>query len=168
MKNILIVFLSLLYSFVSYSQIIFVDSSAVDGMNTGESWENAFTDLQEAMEISVYGQEVWVARGTYYPTANQERAIYFQLKNGVKLIGGFEGNEAEIGQRDWEENPTVLNGDIGIPGDSTDNSYTLIYAAFTDTTTTVDGLYFEHGNADNDSVIIFLCKSQEKMAEQYI
>jgi len=40
---------------------------AATGNNTGESWVNAFTDLQAAMDCATAGKEIWVAQGTYLP-----------------------------------------------------------------------------------------------------
>ena len=38
------------------------------GANNGSSWIDAYTDLQDALSTASYGDEIWVATGTYYPT----------------------------------------------------------------------------------------------------
>ncbi|MCP4123618.1 MAG: hypothetical protein GY751_17845, partial [Bacteroidetes bacterium] len=102
----------------SFSQIIYVDASA-SGTNTGTNWTDAFTDLQDALVSAQAGDEVWVAQGTYYPTPDTSRMIYFEVPKGVALYGGFSGTESSLEERDWLAHETVLSGDIGLPGDST-------------------------------------------------
>src|ERR1044072_8249072 len=84
---------------------IFVDASAA-GANNGTSWANAFTDLQSALAIATPSNEIWVAAGTYKPTATADRTISFAMKNGVGIYGGFDGTEAQRGQRDPAVNVT--------------------------------------------------------------
>jgi len=133
-------------------QVIYVNSTAAGG-NNGTSWEDAYTSLQGALAASQAGDSLWVATGTYFPTADSDRTAYFELKNGVKLFGGFDGTEAGIEGRDWEANATVLSGDIGTPGDSTDNSYTILYMTGVDTTALVDGFFFTGGGASGSGGI---------------
>ena len=134
-------------------QTLYVKKSAV-GSNSGTSWEDAYTDLQMALQQAEAGDEIWVAAGTYYPTEDADRSQRFELPNGVKLYGGFTGVETSLDERDWEQNPTILSGDIGVPGDSTDNSYNIMYMMDVDTGTVVDGFYFIGGQADMISDIV--------------
>jgi hypothetical protein len=96
---------------------IHVDSTA-DGIGDGSSWENAFPSLQAALASAPTGAEIWVAAGTYYPddgpglTAGNP-AHTFHPGQGVKLYGGFAGNETLAAQRDPKRNRTILSGDIG-------------------------------------------------------
>jgi Secretion system C-terminal sorting domain/SprB repeat len=147
MKNIFFLLFCLIPYF-AFSQIIYVDSSAVSGQNTGADWNNAYTDLQDALSIATEGNEIWVAKGTYFPTNDTNREIYFELPNNVVLLGGFEGTETNSDQRDWEQNKTKLSGDIGVEGDSLDNSYTVLYAIDTGSNTKLDGFIIERGNAN--------------------
>ncbi len=120
------------------------------------SWATATPYLQDALDAAQFGDAIWIAAGTYKPDASGNRNVSFLLKNGVGLYGGFAGFETELEQRDWEANPTVLSGDIGAPGDSTDNSYCILYAAKTGFSTRIDGLVIEAGNAGNpDNVNVF-------------
>lgn len=137
---------------VAFGQVIYVDSSAT-GLNTGISWDNAFNDLQNALAIAQAGDSIWVVQGTYFPTDNLDRTISFNIPSGVKLFGGFQGSESNLQERDWDLYPTILSGDIGGVGDSTDNSYTVVYTEVHDTLTQVDGFIICDGNADDDEAV---------------
>ena len=57
---------------------------------------SAFKYIQEALAVCVYGDEIYVSEGTYFPDANDlnldgtnDRIATFNLANGVKLLGGF-------------------------------------------------------------------------------
>ncbi len=118
------------------------------GANTGQSWADAFTDLQSALQLAQAGDEVWVAEGTYWPTTTTDRNISFEPKSGVQLYGGFAGTETSLDERDWDQYPAILSGDIGQPGDSTDNSYTVMYLHEPDSSTVLDGFTLRDGTAD--------------------
>ncbi len=100
--------------------------------------------LQEALGFSESGDEIWVAQGTYKPGASGDPNAIFQLKNGVGLYGGFDGTEAAREDRDWENNATVLSGDLN--GDDgpdfanlLENSYSVVSGGGTDNTAVLDG-----------------------------
>jgi hypothetical protein len=126
----------------------FYVNHATTGMNNGTSWTNAFTKLQPALAAAMPGDEIWVAQGTYLPTEDTNRDSSFSLPSGVRLYGGFGGTETDLDQRDWTGHPTILSGDIGVPGDSTDNSYTILYMDNPDSLTVLDGFRFRHGIAN--------------------
>ena len=63
---------------------IYVNQNAT-GLNNGTSWTDAFVDLQGAIGISVFGDEIWVAAGVYKPTPLTSRSISFSIKNGTSL-----------------------------------------------------------------------------------
>jgi hypothetical protein len=135
----------------------YVRAGATPGENAdGKTWATAFPDLQLALRTARSGDEVWIARGIYTPTADKDRNKRFELSSGIKLYGGFAGTETSLGQRDWTANPTILSGDIGLPNDSTDNSYTILYVARATGDTRIDGLIVERGVANNpDDVNVF-------------
>ncbi|MBX2926354.1 MAG: hypothetical protein KF852_00845 [Saprospiraceae bacterium] len=122
------------------------------GARDGSSWANAFQRLEDAIAIARPGDSIWVARGTYYPTTGTNRETYFELKNGVVLLGGFGGFETEYEQRTPEAYETILSGDIGTPGAFEDNSYHVLYCIGADSSTFIDGFTIRGGNADASGV----------------
>ncbi|MES2619750.1 MAG: T9SS type A sorting domain-containing protein [Bacteroidota bacterium] len=125
--------------------IVYVDSSAT-GANSGTSWANAYTNLQQALLNSVAGNEIWVAKGTYYPS-DTNRLAHFDLKDNVSMYGGFAGNETSLSQRIPNTSETILSGDIGLKGDTADNSCHVLFAHWVYENTVLDGFTVEYGHA---------------------
>ncbi len=139
MKN---VFFFLIFAFVPvlcFPQTILYVRANSTGTQDGKSWQTAFSDLTKAIAEARYGDQIWIAVGTYKPTFNADRGISFELKNGVQWYGGFSGNETAREQRDWQNNVTTLSGEIGQPGRA-DNAYHVVYGKGLDSTTVLDGL----------------------------
>ena len=125
----------------------YVDADATAGANNGTSWANAFTDLQSALVVADPGDEIWVAAGTYKPTSGTNRGACFYLKDYVGIYGGFAGAETSRDQRNCTANVTTLSGDIGAVGQSSDNSYHVVWAMAVHGAT-LDGFTITGGNAD--------------------
>ena len=90
--------------------IIYVST---DGQGDGSSWSNATSKLELATSFSkAFGNKVWVKKGTYYgDTSNPEDAFY--ITDGNHIYGSFEGNEPpdyDLSLRDFDKNPTILDG----------------------------------------------------------
>jgi hypothetical protein len=130
------------------AQTRFYVQASASGLNTGQSWTDAFRNLQNALQIAQAGDQVWVAAGTYYPTDTLNRALSFEPKSGVKVFGGFAGNESSLAERDWAAHSAILSGDIGAAGDSTDNSFNVMYLYQPDSNTVIDGFIMRDGNAN--------------------
>jgi hypothetical protein len=142
----------------AYSGPVYVDYSA-SGNNDGSSWANAFSSLQDALDEVVTGQDIWVAKGTYYPSVEVggmgDRSKAFQMVNGVTIYGGFAGTETATTERtDYsagEINETILSGDIGTIGVNTDNCYHVIHhptGSGINNTAVIDGFSITKGYAD--------------------
>ncbi|MCC5841223.1 MAG: hypothetical protein JJT96_13990 [Opitutales bacterium] len=125
----------------------FVDARAT-GANDGTSWGDAFTALSAALDAATPGDEIWVAAGFYTP--GDDRSDTFQLKPQVAVYGGFSGSETDRSQRnrDPATNGTVLSGDIGVPGDFSDNVYHVVNATGANAATVLSGFTITGGNAD--------------------
>jgi hypothetical protein len=141
-------FLFLFFSAALTAQTRYYVNPAAFGQNNGLTWYDAFTDLHSAFALAQAGDEIWVAEGVYLPSQTGDRSAHFDMLAGVKVYGGFVGTEMDLSQRDWEAHPTVLDGDIGVPGDSTDNTYNLLFLKNPTAGTRIDGLFFRHALAN--------------------
>jgi hypothetical protein len=113
------------------AQTIWHVDAAAPAAGDGTSWATAFDDLQSAFDAATSADRIWVAAGTYHPSArsnpNNPRSARFPLTAALQLYGGFAGNETLLAQRDPALfRHTVLSGDIGVPGDPADNTYRLV------------------------------------------
>ena len=79
---------------------------SVDGNenSNGESWTDA-TTLQHAVEIAPQypSAQIWMKEGVYNVTAS------VNIDN-VAMYGGFDGTEEHLSERDWKNNPVVIDG----------------------------------------------------------
>ncbi len=154
--------------------LVYVDVDAT-GNNDGTSWANAYNNLQDGIDNVSIGGEVWVAEGTYLPTADplddgtDPRRRAFHANFDFKLYGGFDGTETSIGQRDIINHPTILSGDFNQDDVVSGSGYTFVItnnnenakhvmvwvnqsnAAIMDGITIAHGYAREAGNNDNYS-----------------
>ncbi len=161
--------------------ILFVDKSATDGRETGNSWQDAVNGLNTALnwassnwDYETNGAlQIWVADGIYYPTGDPTtRTATFQLSNGVEVFGGFAGYESSLNEREWQTNQTILSGDIDgndntfSPTDDSDsntesasqtdhitgnNSYHVVTGSGTNSTAKLNGFTITGGLADGST-----------------
>jgi len=98
------------------TKIIYVSANAT-GANSGTSWANAYTQFHNALGAANNGDHIWVAKGIYFPSES------FELKEGLKVYGGFTGTETSLTQRNWETNKTILSGDVEHNDVNTDGNF---------------------------------------------
>ena len=166
-RQLLICFLPLviLSSTTLNGQSIHYVKPVASGLGDGSSWTNASGDLQEMIDSSVAGDQVWVSAGVYKPTIDpagntnpaDPRDVTFRLKPGVELYGGFAGTETVLSARDFNSNLSVLSGDIGVVNDQSDNAYHVVLAFPPIGNTfgyTLDGFTIRDGNASTNSSFI--------------
>jgi hypothetical protein len=140
--------------------VLYVQADAA-GAGDGSSWADAYSDLQEALAVAVPGNDIWVAAGTYLPSATSARDATFQLKSGVGLYGGFVGTELLHSERDPATNLTILSGDLkgndpaaiastDLLSESkrSDNSFHVVTGSGADETAVLDGFVITGGNAN--------------------
>ena len=135
--------LALLAAAPAFGAVIYVDLDAT-GTNSGTSWTNAYSDLQNALAASVDGDEIWIAQGVYKPTTTTNTYISFEIDGkAVDLYGGFNGTETARTQRDWNAYPTVLSGAIGSQTDITDNTRKLLNITGVTGALNISGIKFQ-------------------------
>ena len=149
-----------------YVGVLFVDDDAA-GNNNGSNWTDAYTNLQDALNLSanIGVQEIRIAQGVYRPDQGSgnipgDRTATFQLINGVVIKGGFAGvSEVDPDIRDIEIYETILSGDLAdndfdvndpvvLSYEPTriDNSHHVVTGSGTDGTAVLDGVTISSGN----------------------
>ncbi len=69
----------------------------------GTNWLSPFQAIEDAFDAANPGHEIWVKEGTY--------ALYTDMDRPYYLYAGFDGTEILRSERDWENNPTIIDGD---------------------------------------------------------
>ena len=130
--------------------LIYVDDDTGNDDDSGRTWEDALATVEAALDAAEPdGCEIWVAAGWYYPEDGDGRAATFRLRSGVDLYGGFAGTEVLRDERDMLTNRTLLSGDLGTEGDTSDNAYHVVTGA---DDAIIDGFNIEAGRADHPTV----------------
>ena len=145
-----------------------VDADAPSG-GDGTTWASAFPTLQGALDVATANDEIWVAAGTYTPSAlrtpSRPRTASFIIsgtQDGLEIYGGFDGTdgegggarEAERSARAPDANLVILSGDIGTEGEVGDNARNVLFLDGTvgengiTSATVLDGLTVADGYAE--------------------
>lgn len=106
--------------------VIYVNADSPGPTFDGKSWNTAYRRLTDAASAANSADEVWIAKGEYSGPVI--------LKSGVKLFGGFIGNEQSINDRNYMENVTSIMGP----------AYDAVINAAVDSK--IDGLTISKGN----------------------
>jgi predicted outer membrane repeat protein len=123
----------------------FYVNTPATGSNSGRSWQNAYTNLQSAV-CNVCADTIRVAMGIYKPAVTNRDSTFY-IDRPVSLLGGYPttGDPTDQ-QRNPEELPTIISGNIGNPLDSLDNSGNLFVIAGTKDSVIIDGFTIRDGN----------------------
>lgn len=150
------VFLATMLCVPLRAAVIYVRFDAPPG-GDGTSWATAYRQVSPALAASGTNDEIWVARGAYFPdespafpAGNGDRSATFHVQGNRKLIGGFAGTESNSGQRDVALNPTILCGDLDLndgPNYSNlgDNSYNVVDTTGSTALALIDGFVIAGG-----------------------
>lgn len=161
MKQLLPSICLLLVGYFTQAQtIIYVDSAAA-GLDNGTSWVNAYNDLQDALEAAQPNTQVWVAKGSYSPTKNwldvlqdwRSNKKTFKMRPGVRVLGGFNGTETQINQRDWRKNKTRLTAID--PDPTMQTAACVVFFDNLDQTSQLDGFWITDGHTYSGDWLLF-------------
>ncbi|MFK7948468.1 MAG: LamG-like jellyroll fold domain-containing protein [Saprospiraceae bacterium] len=129
---------------VSFATVYYVDDDAAGG-GDGLSWATAYDDLQTAIDAASSGDEIWVAKGIYYPTKDKtgsiplsanDRTKTFYIDKAISIYGNFDGDETSTAERVFTlVNPvtatsadiTILSGNLSTTGENDLNLNGNIY-----------------------------------------
>ncbi len=135
------------------AKIIYVNGAVETTAGSGASWATAYKYLRDALNNSLPTDQIYVAKGTYFPDDDRlngnlfgNRLIAFELV-GQAIYGGFAGTETSLSQRDTALNPTILSGEIWLGLDS-DIRFSSMHVIVMSENSTLDGVTVEGGNAN--------------------
>jgi predicted outer membrane repeat protein len=135
--------------------VIYVDDSALKGLDDGTNWDNAFIRLQDALAIALAGDEIRIAQGTYRPADGPgDRTATFRLVSGAIMQGGYAGLNSDGDDPDAldpQKFLTLLTGDLA--GDDGPNfanyGENSLHVVTASGTTEMRGVIVTGGSADN-------------------
>ena len=126
---------------------------------TGTSWADPYGQLQDALDAAAGDpNQIWVAAGTYYPTADYglvigDRGSHFRMINGVEIYGGFPATGNPVWEdRDPDMYDTILSGDEN-GGSNVDACHHVFYhpaGLALDATAILDGFSITAGNSNQE------------------
>jgi hypothetical protein len=111
-------------------------TQAGGGNLDGSSWDDAWSDVQHALDNVPTTGEIWVAKGIYTPGTTD--IDLYRLIRSVKIYGGFKGSEFDRNNR-LAKGQTVFDG--------VDNRRHIMEIGFSNTMSgppLLDGLKFSH------------------------
>ena len=134
----------------------FVDQNVGGGLYDGSDWKNAFTTVQEALDLASQGDYIWVAEGNYSPYSD---ATYLFDYDSVQIYGGFGGWETKLSERNINAHPTILNGNnntvVTFDGSTRYLNYPPNHPCGLSTANVLDGFTIRNGKAKNGAGILF-------------
>ncbi|MCB0686118.1 MAG: hypothetical protein KDC53_06325 [Saprospiraceae bacterium] len=147
---------------MGFTQTTWYVTESGAGLKDGTSWANATEILQNAIDSSDAGDQIWVAVGTYYPSdsfevngtvGDESRDKTFYIDKNIQLYGGFTGGETDLSERDWSMHSSILHGDIDLNADTSNNSYhIMVINGPIDSSCIIDGFHLVGGNAKGGSL----------------
>ena len=116
---------------------IFVDAGNMNLVQDGDSWDTAYSDLQDALnDVDLApGDQILVAEGIYTPDTI-DPTVSFRMVDGVEVIGGFPEDGGNTSDPLTYE--TILSGDLngddgvdanGNPTNTSENSESVVRSA---------------------------------------
>ena len=103
----------------------------------GLSWNTAKSSISSALSLAVYGTEIWVAEGEYIESTT------INIPEGVRILGGFIGNESKLSERKISPEKTIVSG----------NNVDTIFKCARSSGIHIENLTLIDGNGNNGGAI---------------
>lgn len=132
MKKVLPILIMLLYTLTALGQNIYYVKTDGDDTNDGSSWNNAFASITKAVEVTVGGDEIRVASGTF-----KEANTISVNKKIITLKGGYDTSTSLQNYN----NKTIIDGE---------NNYLILRFQTSTGGATVDNFILQNGNGKVD------------------
>jgi predicted outer membrane repeat protein len=92
----------------AWAAVLRVDGDCTDCGN-GSTWLQPFKTIRGAVDAASDGDEIWVKKLNFTPYAYALESPITVTK-AVSIYGGFAGGETARDQRNWQANPTIVDG----------------------------------------------------------
>jgi len=140
-----------LESRVLLASTLYVDINSPGPAHNGASWDTAHLNPRTRSRSRCRATRfAWLMGHTSRRAARA--AISPSTSRPGELLGGYAGyGTADPDARDIVANQTIFSGDIGTPGNNTDNSVHVVVGSGTDATAVIDGFSITAGNASGSS-----------------
>jgi hypothetical protein len=142
-------------------KVFYADDDAEAG-GDGLSWDSAFGHLQDALDVVIYGDQIWLGSGVYRPDSNKydpagsgDRNSVFALGSGVSIKGGFAGVGAgDPNARDIIGFESILSADLAGDDEAgftnyAENSYHVVSCNDVYSGAVLEGLTIRGGLSDD-------------------
>lgn len=123
---------------------LYVNSQAIAGKKDGTSWADGYLTIHDALKV-IDAKVVKVMGGIYFASDNNEKTESLVVSHLDAIIGGFGVVNNQV-INDPNLFPTIVDGDIGILSDSTDNTFQLLRCSKSNGNILIAGLAFVNGN----------------------
>ncbi len=145
---------SVKYITIGKPKAIYYVNDDATGANNGTSWADAFTNLEDALVAVGAGDEIRVAHGTYKPSASRgctdcsgESDYHFLIDKSISIKGSYNPT---TDMQDFSMGRTILDGDVGVQGDHTDNTHHILVVVG-EVTSTIDGVQIQNAKEESSS-----------------
>ncbi|MBE0537272.1 MAG: right-handed parallel beta-helix repeat-containing protein [Phycisphaerae bacterium] len=126
--------------------VLYVNATAT-GTQDGTSWADAFTTVQQAVNASGAGKEIWIREGTYVLSAPIE------ITKALAIYGGFNGTEAIRDYRNTQKHVVTIDGNA-----------TAANCFIVKANATIDGLTITRGTGSGNGGGLYIDKATATIA----
>ena len=134
-----------------FATVYYINPKTDSTINDGTSWNTPYKTLEDGLAAAnKISDELWLIGDHIFVPSTTNRDSCYSTTNGLKIYGGFYGNESSISQRLDGIFETILSGNINRLNDKSDNCYHVI--TYTNQLT-LDGITIQDGYANKQRYV---------------